>query len=164
MSGTGNFDQRKRMLNNRITYPVLILLALSLLPGCASNRATASLTPGTDLTRISSLYVVKSPEDERDINELIKTSLARRGYAVTTGTDGKPDTKVDALVTYADKWFWDITMYMLELTIILRNPATNFPLATGNSYHTSLTRKSKEEMVEEVLDNIFKTTLKADSK
>ena len=152
------------MLNSRIAYPVLILLALSLLPECASNRATASLTPGTDLARINTLYVVKSPEDERDINELIKASLIRRGYAVTTGADRKPDTKVDALVTYADKWFWDITMYMLELTIILRDPATNFPLATGNSFHTSLTRKSKEEMVEEVLDNIFKSASKSASK
>jgi len=152
------------MRNSRIVYVSVILLALSLLPGCASNRATASLTPGTDLAGINTLYVVKSPEDERDINELIKASLVRRGHAVTTGTERKPDTRVDALVTYADKWFWDITMYMLELTIILRDPATNFPLATGNSYHTSLSRKSKEEMVEEVLDNIFKTASKAASK
>jgi hypothetical protein len=148
------------MVNSRIACVTVIFLALSLLPGCASNRATASLTPGTNLAGISTLYVVKSPEDERDINELIKASLVRRGFAVTTGTHGKSDTKADALVTYADKWFWDITMYMLELTIILRDPATNFPLATGNSYHTSLTRKSKEEMVEEVLDNIFKTASK----
>jgi hypothetical protein len=148
------------MRNSRLACVSVVLLALSLLPGCASNRATASLTPGTDLARISTLYVVKSPEDERDINELIKASLARRGYAVTTGADRKPDTKVDALVTYADKWFWDITMYMLELTIVLRDPATNFPLATGNSFHSSLTRKSKEEMVEEVLDNIFKSASK----
>jgi hypothetical protein len=148
------------MRNSRLAYVSVVLLALSLLAGCASNRATASLTPGTDLARISTLYVVKSPEDERDINELIKASLARRGYAVTTGADRKPDTKADALLTYADKWFWDITMYMLELTIILRDPVTNFPLATGNSYHSSLTRKSKEEMVEEVLDNIFKSASK----
>jgi hypothetical protein len=148
------------MRNSRLACVSVVLLALSLLPGCASNRATASLTPGTDLARISTLYVVKSPEDERDINELIKASLARRGYAATTGADRKPDTTADALVTYADKWFWDITMYMLELTIVLRDPATNFPLATGNSYHTSLARKSKEEMVEEVLDNIFKSASK----
>jgi len=30
-------------------------------------------------------------------------------------------------------------------------------MASGNSYHTSLTRKSPEEMVNEVLTNIFKT-------
>jgi hypothetical protein len=65
------------------------------------------------------------------------------------------DAGVDAIVTYVDKWFWDITMYMLELTITLRDPKTDFPLATGNSYHTSMTRKSPEGMVDEVLTNIF---------
>ena len=44
---------------------------------------------------------------------------------------------------------------MLELTITLRDPETKFPMATGNSYHTSLTRLSPEEMVEEVLGSIF---------
>ena len=51
---------------------------------------------------------------------------------------------------------WDMTMYMIELTVIVRDPASEFPLATGNSLHTSLTRKSPTEMVEEVTTNIFK--------
>jgi hypothetical protein len=55
---------------------------------------------------------------------------------------------------------WDITMYMLELTIVIRNPQNNFPIATGNSYHTSLTRKSPSEMVDEVLGNIFSEAAK----
>jgi hypothetical protein len=63
---------------------------------------------------------------------------------------------VDALVTYKDKWMWDITMYMLELTITIRDPQNDYPLATGNSFHTSLTRKSPTEMVDEVVENIFK--------
>lgn len=145
------------MLNTRLISIFIILCTLSLVTGCATNRATASLTPGTDLTKVNSIYVVKSTEDDRDINELIRADLARRGYAVTTGLDQKPSSKVDALVTYVDKWFWDITMYMLELTITLRDPNSDFPMAVGNSYHTSMARKSKEEMVDEVLDNIFKT-------
>lgn len=63
---------------------------------------------------------------------------------------------VDAIATYVDKWMWDLTMYMIELTIVVRDPASDFPLATGNSLHTSLTRKSPKEMVDEVTSNIFK--------
>jgi hypothetical protein len=44
---------------------------------------------------------------------------------------------------------------MLELTINFRDPKTNVLLGRGNSYHTSLTRKSLEKMVEEALNNIF---------
>ncbi|WP_346287730.1 hypothetical protein [Zoogloea sp.] len=67
-----------------------------------------------------------------------------------------PPPGVDGIVTYVEKWMWDITMYMLELTVVIRDPQSDFPLATGNSYHTSLTRKSPREMVDEVIGNIYK--------
>jgi hypothetical protein len=51
---------------------------------------------------------------------------------------------------------WDITMYLVELTVTIREPKSDYPLATGNSLHTSLTRLSPPEMVDEVVGNIFK--------
>ena len=39
--------------------------------------------------------------------------------------------------------------------VTVRSPANDFPLATGNSMHTSLTRKSPEEMTDEVVSNIL---------
>jgi hypothetical protein len=95
-------------------------------------------------------YVKKYKEDTRDTNILIENKLESMGFEVANNEEN-----VDALVTYVDKWWWDITMYMLELTITIRDPETDFPLASGNSLHTSLTRKSAEEMVDEVLTNIF---------
>ena len=65
------------------------------------------------------------------------------------------DPDVDAVVTYSDRWMWDFTMYMLSLDITLRDGRTGFPMAVGQSMHASLTRKSPEEMVREVLGNIF---------
>lgn len=84
---------------------------------------------------------------------MIADNLRRRGFFVTTGTE-KPEN-VDSIVTYNDRWMWDITMYLLELTVTIRDPKTEFPMATGNSMHTSLTRKSPPAMVDEVLSNIF---------
>ena len=78
------------------------------------------------------------------------------GHKSTTGLGVDIPSNVDIVVDYADKWMWDITMYMLELTITFRDPNTDVPLGSGNSYHTSLTRKSPQEMVDEVLTNIFK--------
>lgn len=143
------------MLNGRLTNIFLIVAVLSLTAGCAVNRATATITPDTDLTKVKSIYVVKLPADSRRIDELIKTNLINRGYTASTGPELKGPYNADAVLTYADRWRWDITMYMLELTITLRDPKTNFPMAVGNSYHTSLTRKSPEEMVDEVLSNIY---------
>jgi hypothetical protein len=139
----------------------LILSVLALSSGCAVNRATATVSPDTDLTKVKTYYVVQQPKDQRGIERLISDNLAARGFSAKSG----PETStvppaVDAVVTYVDKWMWDITMYMLELTVTVRNPANNFPMATANSYHTSLTRKSPPEMVDEVLTNIFNGTAK----
>jgi hypothetical protein len=134
---------------------VVIIGALLLTTGCAVNRATASLTPGADLTKVRSVYIQKEEGDDRAIDDIIKANLIKRGYNVTTGVEAKPASPVDAALTYVDKWMWDITMYMLELTITLRDPASGFPMAVGNSFHTSLTRKSPDEMVDEVIGNIL---------
>lgn len=132
---------------------LLILVLLASMTGCA-NRATASLSPGADLTKIKSFYLIPGSED-KDNYLIIQKNLEHRGYAVTTGPEMPLPYKADAVVHYVDKWMWDITPYMLELTITFRDPLKNYPLAVGNSLHTSLTRKSAEDMVDEVLTNIF---------
>jgi hypothetical protein len=128
---------------------------LAALTGCAVNRATATADPSARLDAIKTMHVRKLDKDSRGIDQLIADNLRKRGYQVTAGA-AQPAGTVDAVVTYADKWMWDITMYMLELTVQIRDPKTDYPLATGNSYHTSLTRKAPPEMVDEVLNNIMK--------
>ena len=147
----------------RITIVAACIIAATILSGCAINRESANITPGVELNQLKNFYVVKFGPDKRGINSVIRDRLVAMGYAAFTGTDTKPPRNVDAIVTYRDKWMWDITMYLLELTITLRNPNTDFPMAVGNSYHTSLTRKSTEEMVEEVLKNIFAKAKKSSS-
>ncbi len=142
------------MFSRTIAAVLLMLGTAGLMSGCAVNRASASLTPGTDLTTIKTAYVVKHDKDTHNINEIIKTKLESKGYVVTTGPEQPTPYKADMSVTYVDRWMWDITMYMLELTISYRNPNNNFPIAAGNSLHTSLTRKSPDEMVDEVVSNI----------
>ena len=137
-----------------ITLVAVLGLAASVLSGCAVNRATATVDPSADLRSKKTMHVVKLEEDGYDVNELITEKLRSMGYTVTTSKDKPAD--VDAIVTYWDKWMWDITMYLLELTVTIRDPKNDFPLATGNSLHTSLTRKSPKEMVDEVVNNIFK--------
>lgn len=132
----------------------LLGLVATLSTGCAVNRATGSVDPSTNLSALKTMYVKRVAEDDNTYN-LIADKFRTKGVTVTTGTDA-PAGNVDAVVTYIDKWMWDITMYMLELTITIRDPKTDFPLATGNSFHTSLTRLSPKEMVEEVVENIYK--------
>lgn len=132
-----------------------LLLSIVTLSGCA-NRATAKVSPGVDLQAMKTIHVLKTPEESAGISKLIADDLRLRGYSVTEGIDKPKD--VNAIVTYVDRWMWDITMYLFELTITIREPKTDFPMASGNSLHGSLTRKSPKEMVDEVMGNIFKET------
>jgi len=138
----------------RTINALLVALCLFSFGGCAVNRATASADPATRWDSIKTLHVKQLEGEDGATKKLIAEKFRANGFTVTA--DPEPATQPDAVVTYVDRWMWDITMYMLELTITLREPKTDFPLANGNSFHTSLSRKSPKEMVDEVVDNILK--------
>jgi hypothetical protein len=142
----------------RWSAAALFALVAMFTAGCAVNRATATVEPGANLAALKTIHVVRAAEDGRKINDLIAERLTQMGYAASTSDTKRAD--VDANVTYVDRWMWDLTMYMIELTVVLREPKTDFPLARGNSLHTSLTRQSPKEMVQEVTTNMFKDVKK----
>jgi hypothetical protein len=137
----------------RFASTAVMLLAMGATTGCAVNRANALLLADADLSKVKSIYVVHAPDDGRQVDQELKHAFEKRGFVAVTGPELKAPYPQDAVVTYVDKWMWDMTMYMLELTVTVRDPR-NFPLATGNSLHTSLTRKSPSEMADEVVGNI----------
>jgi hypothetical protein len=140
------------MASQKFIVILIVLPCLFLSSGCAVNRATAKVDPKADLSIIKSLTVLKD-KDERGVSLLIENKLKSMGFQIVP--EETSQSGVDAIVTYRDYWMWDITTYMLELTITIKDPKTDFTMASGNSYHTSLTRKSPEEMVDEVINNIF---------
>lgn len=139
---------------SRALLALLTALSLMSFGGCAVNRATASADAALRWDSLKTLHVKQLEGEDGSTKKLIADKFRASGFTVTADPD--PIAQPDAVVTYVDKWMWDMTMYMLELTITLREPKTDFPLATGNSFHTSLTRKSPKEMVDEVVDNILK--------
>jgi hypothetical protein len=100
--------------------------------------------------------VVRLDADKRGIEKLISDRLNVMGYKATAGEKTAVPDDAEAIVTYQDKWMWDITMYMIELNVQVRQPKTDIAMATGHSLRTSLARKSPPEMVEEVLTDLFK--------
>ena len=136
----------------------LVALAVSALlltgSGCAVNRATATVDPSVHWDAIKSLHVKKLEGEDGNVRKLLVDKFRFSGFTVTTDPD--PADRPDAFVSYRDKWIWDITMYLLELTVTLHDPRTDVAVASGNSFHTSLSRKSPKEMVDEVVNNILK--------
>ena len=135
---------------------VLCIWGMALVGSGCSNYATATLSPGADLSAVKTFYVVHQPRDSHNLHYLIRDKLVKEGYTATAGPESERSKyQINSVVTHMDRWVWDITLYLLELTVTLRDASNDFPLAVGNSYHTSLTRKSPEEMVDEVITNIL---------
>jgi hypothetical protein len=126
------------------------------LQGCATNRDSASIAPDRDLSSLKKLLVVTSADDERGTDRAIADVLSKLGFEASIAPEAATRSDVDAVVTYRAQWDWDILPYLKELTIFVREPRDNALLARGNSYHTSLTRKSADEMAQEVLARIFR--------
>ncbi len=137
-----------------------VLFALGTLSGCV-NRLTANISPGADLKGRQNFHVIQHAEDSNGVGDLITGRLVAMGYQATIGPEGSAvPAAANVTVTYIDKWMWDMTMYLMELTITLKDAKNDFPLASGNAFHGSLTRRSPTEMVEEVLTEIFKSAEK----
>lgn len=130
------------------------VLTMVLLGGCATSLVS-DVDPQADLSTLQRFYVVKLPSDKRGVQDLIVDELRSMGKEAESGVESRAPMPVDAVITYEDKWMWDITMYMLELRIGIRDPETNYKFASGYSYRTSMARKPPEEMVTEVLGEIF---------
>jgi hypothetical protein len=131
---------------------LLIFIMLSCLSGCV-NQAVQQVTPTADLSKIKTICVEHFEPDGRHLNVTIAEELTK--FNIKSSTAEKCIDSIDAILTYRDKWMWDITMYMISLSIKINDPNTGFPLAYGQVLHTSLSRQSPQETINEVLTNIF---------
>lgn len=134
---------------------LILLVFVGLSSGCVT-QLKSDIAPGTDLKSFKKFYVVRLAADQRGVEKLIADRLNVMGYKATAGEKALIPEDAEVIVTYQDKWMWDITMYMIQLDVQIRRPKTEIALASGHSMRTSLVRKSPPEMVAEVLTDLFK--------
>lgn len=143
-------------------YRYMLVMALSLLlSGCAVNSSTSNVTPGVSLADYESFHIVRPAETRNDLDILLRDGLVERGMSATIGTESDVPDETQVLVRYSERWVWDITTYLLNLNLQLVDAASRFPLATADIYHTSLTRRSPEQMVDDTLARLRDDCCKA---
>lgn len=141
---------------------VVGLACLTVFAACATNREHARFDLDRDIQASDVFYVVQSTDDQRELGKLIADNLSTRGMTASSGSaDSKPDG-ITVLVTYEDRWNWDITMFLIEMTITLRDPTTEDAFAIGSSYHTSMSRLNPVEMIDEIISNLIKADVDPD--
>ena len=137
----------------KATKFIFVLFALLVISGCAG--ITVQRAPTVDLAKRGKMFVVHSPPDGRHLEKIIKAQLTSRGYIATYGEQQNISGDVDIIVTYVDRWMWDITTYMLEITIEFKDAKTGILIASGKSYRPSLQRSSPKNMIKETLDALL---------
>ena len=138
----------------KLYFLLLTLISSLLLVGCASLQLHSTIPPETNLEKISKFYVVHCNNEKRRLDKIISDELNSMGFSSSYGEKSDIPAGVDAIVRYEDNWQWDITNYMIKITITLRQPDDTL-LATASSYRTSLVRKDPPEMIRETLNEIF---------
>jgi hypothetical protein len=94
--------------------------------------------------------------DNRDIHVAIRDELRRLGLDADAGALAPPDpSRYDAVVTYIDRYMWDMTMYCIRLTLYVRDTRTGYITATGSSWRPSLIRKTPAGHARLVLAELF---------
>lgn len=139
----------------RFKQLLIACLLLSFFSGCSIVNLASIQMPGNDIDKFQKFYVEKLDTDKRNIDIIIRDQLQEMGYEAFTKESNIDRSSIDAIVTYRDRWMWDMRNYLLQLTIHIKSTNSDFVVGAGKSFRTSLDAKSPEYVVKEVLEDIF---------
>ena len=134
---------------------VVSLALLLVLAGCTSGAARfAEPLPGSRLAEMRRFYVQHQPDDPREIHLAIREELRALGLQADAG-EGRQTGDYDAVVSYVDRYVWDVSMYCIQLTIYIRDTRTGYITATGWSWRPSIVRKTPQGHARLILSELF---------
>ncbi len=123
---------------------------LPLLSSCLSQSSLDGFALNREASRGEAVFFVEhQPADTRNLHEVVAQLLVQRGLeAVTT-----EPAEYDYRVTYVDRWYWDMRMYLIDFRIDIRDADSGVLLATARSYQTSLAAlgQRREHIIEKAI-------------
>lgn len=137
----------KRVILLLCSVPILFFF------GCANK--SSKLSQDASLNDYRNFYVVPSFDDRRGVKESIVAGLKSRGLNVEVGPAIQMPETYDIQVNYVAQWIWENEYYLSDLVISFKDPDRDLIIDSGESHHTSGDRAPANEMVGEVLDQIF---------
>ena len=140
-------------LPGRLLAVLLIGLTLT---GCVGNTS-GQLTLPRDQAQSATYYVQRHDRDTRDLASTIAQQMQVRGLKAKAGSAASPPADAMYLVTYVDKWMWDMRMYLYDLRIDIRDARDGSIVGFGESMQSSLKAmgKTHADVVDQALDQLF---------
>jgi hypothetical protein len=131
------------------------LFAAVFIAGCSHmDSKTAS---NVDLSHYDHVFVQHLLTDGRGIDQIIARELRRRGYDAIAGPLTMITKNAEIIVAYEDHWNFDFTNYMIQIDLQVRKARTDTLLATATYFRPSVMGRSPVEMIDAVLNKLFKT-------
>ncbi len=165
LAGWPNACRVSKRLRRRTTLAVirpvkafLVLLALVILPGCASvsARKVVALEP------FQRIFVVERLNDNHRLHEYLVAELKRSGYEASSGPLTMMPENAQALLTYDARFEWDFKTYLVELNLELHTAHSRKKLADARYYQPSLVPKSPARVAREIITRMFAVESKPD--
>ncbi|MBS0394358.1 MAG: hypothetical protein JSR54_06995 [Proteobacteria bacterium] len=132
-----------------------VLSGATALSGCVATHS-GQLLISSEVAGKGVYYVEQSASDKRNLAAIIAERMQARGLNAKAGPDPVPNA--DYVVTYVDKWAWDMRMYLLDLRIELRDAKDRSIVGFGDSSQTSLAAMGKTyaDVIDVALGELFK--------
>lgn len=127
------------------------LLVGGLLAGCSSVSARKVVA----LDHFQTIYVERRFNENNRLDELFVAELRRRGRQASSGPLTMMPDKPDALLTYDARWTWDFKTYLIELNLELHTVHPRKKLADARYNQPSIKTKTPEEVIRELVDQLF---------
>jgi hypothetical protein len=134
---------------------VLGMVALALV-GCVGNTSGQLALP-KEQAQAGTYFVQRHDKDSRDLAATIAHAMQARGMKATSGNATEKPKDAAYVVTYVDKWMWDMRMYLYDLRIDLRDARDDSILGYGQSMQSSLKAmgRTHEDVINIALDQLF---------
>lgn len=132
-----------------------VLMALSL--GACVGNTSGQLSLPREQAEASTYFVQRHAKDTRDLASGIAGSMRARGFKATAGTESDRPADAAYVVTYVDRWIWDMRMYLADLRIEVRDAKDQSIVGFGQSSQSSLKAmgQTHADIVETALDQLF---------
>jgi hypothetical protein len=146
---------RSRRASHRLPGYSTVAISLSFVLGCATSLQVTGNRLKSDRS-FGTVYLVGHAGESRGVDVSIQSNLFRRGYIVTTGTEGSASTHTDFVVRYMENWSWDMGFYLRSASILFYDGWTGALIGSGEWRNSGLHGfQHVDSVVDQIITAIF---------
>lgn len=131
----------------KLSIKVLIVLVLITLSGCSHNSVKVVPYSTINMNSENVFYVIVDSKNQRNLDKLIIATLIKQGYKASSGKKENIPNEATVLITYEDKWMWDMRSFLSTFNVKFRNHLDEYPIIVGEALRASFAENTDEKVI-----------------